>query len=90
MSDKQNTQVQEIVSSVGTRCVARFAGIMGDARYFECKDPITNKTIGFIAQGLDGKCGPLCTGYIEAALRLRNIEDSKTVWWTRLFSSRQK
>ncbi len=80
------SQEQMIVTSAGNRYMATYAGNVGNIKYFECKDPVTGKKVGFVASVAQGHFGPMCTDFINATIRARNIADSKFAWWTRMFA----
>ncbi|MFQ6702950.1 MAG: hypothetical protein ACLRFO_01955 [Alphaproteobacteria bacterium] len=90
MNKNDKTQEQLVKTSVGNQYMATYAGTVGDARYYECKDPVTGKKVGFVATVVPGKFGPLCLGFVEATMRARNIVDSTGPWWARLLFGRQK
>ncbi len=80
------SQKQMIVTSAGNRYMATYAGSVGDIKYFECKDPVTGKKVGFVASVAHGRFGPMCTDFVTATIRARNIAYSKSAWWTRMFA----
>lgn len=90
MDNDKKTQEQLVKTSVGNQYVATYAGVLGDATYYECKDPVSGKKVGFVATVIPGRFGPLCLNYVAAAMRARNIVDSTVSWWTRLVFQRQK
>ncbi|MBE6456367.1 MAG: hypothetical protein IKA25_04200 [Alphaproteobacteria bacterium] len=90
MGKNDKTQEQLIKTSVGNQYMATYAGVLGDAKYYECKDPVNGKTVGFVATIIPGKFGPMCLDYIAASKRARNIVDSTGSWWTRILFARQR
>ena len=80
------SQEQLIVTSTGHQYMATYAGAMGDIKYFECKDLITGKKVGFVASVAQGQFGPVCMDYVTATMRARNIAYSKFASWTRMFA----
>ena len=90
MGKDDKTQKQLITTSTGHQHMATYAGNLGDAKYYECKDPVSGKTIGFVATVVPGRFGPMCTSYLAATMRARNIVDSTVPWWTKMLFARQK
>ena len=90
MGKDNKTQEQLIETSVGHQYMATYAGTIGYAKYYECKDPVSGNSIGFVATVVPGKFGPMCQDYIAAAKRARNIVESTGSLWTRLLFGRQK
>ena len=79
------TQEQLITTSTGHQYMATYAGRLGDAQYFVCKKVGGDTIVGTVAT-LDGqKFGPLCNGYMNAALRARNVADTRKSWFAQLF-----
>lgn len=90
MVKDNKTQKQLIETSVGNQYMATYAGTIGCAKYYECKDPVSGNSVGFVATVVPGKFGPMCQDYVAAAMRARNIVESTGSLWTRLFFGRQK
>ena len=90
MCKNDKTHEQLIKTSVGNQYMATYAGTMGCAKYYECKDPVGGQTVGFVATVVPGQFGPMCDNYVAATLRARNIVDCNAPWWTKMLFARQK
>ena len=80
MSAIKKMQSYTITSPVGNRYVATYAGSLGDAKYFVCKEPGSDKIAGYSATLRPGIYGPVCSDYICAVKRARNIDECQDSW----------
>ena len=65
--------------------MATYVVAIGDEKYFECKKPGTGTVVGFAATVDNKNFGPVCPDYETAALRARNVADTRGSWFAQLF-----
>ena len=90
MGKNNKTQEQLIKTSLGHQYVGTYAGTLGDADYYVCKDQNTGRVLGYVATVVSGKFGPMCSDYLSATIRARNVATSCVPWWTRLLFGKHK